>query len=188
MWHADRLEDLKAFVAERGTDWTDRKTQLDYTIAEVKGLRQGYNYSSVAAAAEAAGSIEEATQVWTDGYEIPDPAYANYERRRADAVALQSAWQSKKDTEVAIGDDSGIGIIKGAKKKFNNWVGNTSNLSGLTSFFTPSPVVFNGGINVNVANSNASALDIANATAKGIKEVLPQRNLDNIYNRGSGVV
>lgn len=192
MWHADRLEDLKAFAAERGTDWTDRKTQLDYIIAEAKGLRQGYDYSSVAAAAEAAGSVEEATQVWTDGYEIPDPAYANYERRRADAIALQSAWQSKKDTNVAMGDGSGTGIIKGhielAKRKFNNWVGNTSSLSGSASSLTSSPVVFNGGINVNVANSNASALDIANATAKGIKEVLPQRNLDNIYNRGSGVV
>ena len=67
-------------------------------------------------------------------------------------------------------------------------MGNTSSLSGSASSFTSSPVVFNGGINVSVANSNASALDIANATAQGIKKVLPQRNLDSIYDRGSGVV
>lgn len=192
MWHGPRLRDLQAFAAERGTDWTDRKTQLDYIIAEAKGLRQGYDYSAVAAEVEAASTIEEASRRWTDGYEKPDPAYANYGRRVADATTLQAAWQSKKDTKVAMGDGSGMGIIKGhielAKQKFNNWVGNTNSLSGSASSFTSSPVVFNGGINVNVANSNASASDIANATVQGIKKVLPQRNLDSIYDRGSGVV
>lgn len=192
MWHADRLEDLKAFAAERGTDWTDRKTQLDYIIAEAKGLRKNYDYSSVAARAAAAGSVEEATQIWTDGYEVPDPQYANYARRQADATALKSVWQSKKDTKTAMGDGSFGGVIMGhaqlAKEKFNNWIGNTSSLSGASSFASPQPVVFNGGINVNVANSNASAEDIANATSKGIMKALPRRNIDSMYDRGSGVV
>ena len=192
MWHADRLEDLKAFAAERGTEWTDRKTQLDYIIAESKGLRKNYDYSSVAARAAAAGSVEEATQIWTDGYEVPDPQYANYERRQADATALKSVWQSKKDTKTAMGDGSFTGVIAGhaqlAREKFNNWVGNTSSLQGTSNSFASSPVVFNGGINVNVANSNASAEDIANATANGIKKALPQRNIDSMYDRGSGVV
>lgn len=81
-WHNERWEQLKEFAADRGTHWTDRKTQLDFTKWDLQT-----NYPEVLAAMMAAETVEEAAEIFARGYEIPAEATANYEGRKANARA-----------------------------------------------------------------------------------------------------
>ncbi len=65
-WHADRFDRLQDFAANRGTNWRDRKTQLDYLIYELQT-----DYADVLEQMKNASSIEEATEIFLRGFEKP---------------------------------------------------------------------------------------------------------------------
>nr|DAO88103.1 MAG TPA: tail tape measure [Caudoviricetes sp.] len=65
-WHAERFDRLQDFAADRGTDWRDRKTQLDYLIYELQT-----DYADVLERMKNASSIEEATEIFLRDFEKP---------------------------------------------------------------------------------------------------------------------
>lgn len=88
-WHNERWDKLKDFAAERGTDWTDSKTQLDYFIWDLKT-----NYPDVLRDMENASSVAEAADIFTRRYEIPAAATADYDGRMANAESVYQGLQS----------------------------------------------------------------------------------------------
>ena len=62
-----RFSALKRFAEARGTDWTDRKTQLDFLLYELKT-----GYKDVLDAMNNASSVEEAVEIFLRGFEKPE--------------------------------------------------------------------------------------------------------------------
>lgn len=76
-WYATRATRLDEIASRMGKDWTDIEVQLYYMGWEL-GLEdtttyggQGPTHTSVGDAMKNAGSVEEATQIWLERYEIP---------------------------------------------------------------------------------------------------------------------
>lgn len=88
-WHNERLDALKRFAAARGKKWTDLDTQIEFLAEEMRT-----SYADTYAKMQSAELPEIAGQIMTDEYEIPDPAYANYAQRQANARAAYEAMQS----------------------------------------------------------------------------------------------
>lgn len=79
-----RLSALKRFAEARGTDWTDRKTQLDFLLYE---LNTGYK--DVLDRLNSATSIEEATRIFVEGFEKPADPEGVLPERINNAYAVQ---------------------------------------------------------------------------------------------------
>ena len=149
-WHNERWEALKLFAAERGTAWTDLDTQIEFLAKE---LRE--SYASTYAKMQAAELPEQATQIFTDDFERPDPASANYAQRQANARAAYEAMQSSRsaadDTHAGAGGSYGFastsyaaGFAAGGTAALTAPISNTSNYNG--------KVINLGGVVVNCPN------------------------------------
>lgn len=149
-WHNERWEALKRFAAERGTAWTDLDTQIEFLAKE---LRE--SYASTYAKMQAAELPEQATQIFTDDFERPDPASANYEQRQANARAAYEAMQSSRsaadDTHAGAGGSYGFaptsyaaGFAAGGTAALTAPISNTANYNG--------KVINLGGVVVNCPN------------------------------------
>ena len=79
-----RFSALKRFAEARGTDWTDRKTQLDFLLYE---LNTGYK--DVLDRLNSATSIEEATRIFVEGFEKPADPEGVLPERINNAYAVQ---------------------------------------------------------------------------------------------------
>lgn len=79
-----RFSALKRFAEGRGTDWTDRKTQLDFLLYE---LNTGYK--DVLDRLNSATSIEEATRIFVEGFEKPANPEGVLPERINNAYAVQ---------------------------------------------------------------------------------------------------
>ena len=82
-WHAERFDQLQAFAADRGTDWTDRKTQLDFLLYELQT-----NYADVYERMKHASSVEEATEIFLRWFEKPENPDAVLGERISNAQAV----------------------------------------------------------------------------------------------------
>lgn len=90
-----RFSALKRFAEARGTDWTDRKTQLDFLLYE---LNTGYK--DVLDRLNSATSIEEATRIFVEGFEKPaDPEGVLPER-------INNAYAVQKQLNNSFGNNS----------------------------------------------------------------------------------
>ena len=149
-WHNERWEALKRFAAERGTAWTDLDTQIEFLVKE---LRE--SYASTYAKMQAAELPEQSTQIFTDEFERPDPASANYAQRQANARAAYEAMRSSRSTaDDAHGGTGGsygfaptsyaAGYAAGGTAALTAPVSNTANYNG--------KVINLGGVVVNCPN------------------------------------
>lgn len=91
-WNGQRLAGLKKFAADRGSDWTDQKTQLDYAAWEGEngdpGARRAWREL------RSARTVEDAVKAWMHferprGYSPDNPAGGHaYSARLANAKRL----------------------------------------------------------------------------------------------------
>ena len=79
-----RFSALKDFAKARGTNWTDRQTQLDFLLYELNT-----SYKDVLDAMNNATSIEEATRIFVEGFEKPADPRGVLSERIANAYAVQ---------------------------------------------------------------------------------------------------
>lgn len=95
-WRGQRLSNLKAFAAERGSDWTDQRTQLDFAKAEGE---QGGKYADEGAIRawrelRSARTVDDAVKAWMhferpQGYSADRPENGHaYDRRLQEAKRL----------------------------------------------------------------------------------------------------
>jgi lambda family phage tail tape measure protein len=92
-WRLDRKDALQAYAGSRGAPVTDLKTQLDFLLTEAK-KRGDLN------AMLSASSPAEASKIFADRFERPDPARADYDYRAAVAADIydRSSIDSLKST------------------------------------------------------------------------------------------
>lgn len=95
-WHLERFDNLKAFAEERGTDWTDRKTQLDFLLYELQT-----DYADVLERMKNAGSIEEATEIFLRGFEKPENPDSVLGERIANARAVSEEVMRRTNEVIA---------------------------------------------------------------------------------------
>lgn len=82
-----RFSALKRFAEARGTDWTDRKTQLDFLLYELKT-----GYKDVLDAMNNASSVEEAVEIFLRGFEKPENPEGVLQERINNAYAVKDRY------------------------------------------------------------------------------------------------
>lgn len=82
-----RFSALKRFAEARGTDWTDRKTQLDFLLSELKT-----GYKDVLDAMNNASSVEEAVEIFLRGFEKPENPEGVLQERINNAYAVKDRY------------------------------------------------------------------------------------------------
>ena len=84
-----RFSALKDFAEARGTDWTDRQTQLDFLLYELNT-----SYKDVLDAMNNATSVEEATRIFVKGFEKPADPEGVLPERIDNAYAVQAQLEN----------------------------------------------------------------------------------------------
>lgn len=180
-WHADRLENLQAYAASKGVSWDDKKTQIEFLLQELKD-----KYPEVYNDVQNASSVEEASRIFLNRFIIPeDRSESAYQYRLEPGLAVKKQYeeaQAKAREEAAAKEKaaavdrslpqttSSVGNVIAAQAK-SWWEGAKAiwnNITGGNNYATANTGMSIGSINVNVANSNATPQDIANATANGV--------------------
>lgn len=82
-----RFSALKRFAEARGTDWTDRKTQLDFLLYELKT-----GYKDVLDAMNNASSVEEAVEIFLREFEKPENPEGVLQERINNAYAVKDRY------------------------------------------------------------------------------------------------
>lgn len=149
-WHNERWEALKRYAADRGKDWTNEKTQVEFFAKEIRE-----SYANVYAKMQAATSIDDATYIMAKKYEMPAEESANYAQRQANARAAYEAMQSSRSAADNVHGGTGgsygfaptsyaAGFAAGGTAALTAPVSNTANYNG--------KVINLGGVVVNCPN------------------------------------
>lgn len=114
-WNSSRAQALKAFAAQKGTDWRDMTTQLEYLDYELKNTRHAFQNDRTRSQFLNARTVEEATTAFMHavrpgGYTPQNPrGGSNFDNRLfAARQALRSGW-SRGPVEAPDGSSTGGG-------------------------------------------------------------------------------
>jgi len=94
MWHANRFTKLKKFAKDKGKNWEDIETQMEFLWSELNG-----NYKNVLAKLKKTTDMNKASYIWGNEYE----KFVGYDKwnseghkaRRQNAAAFKKEYNKR---------------------------------------------------------------------------------------------